>query len=390
MRSLFLSPSLSQRLGGIFEIQVGLAKALLRCGVGVEACGLIDDLWHHASADWDPIEAFVFARKGPASFGYSDGLRQHVTESNCDLLHLHSLWMYPSVLASSWGNRGRKYMVTPNGMLEPWALANSGWKKKIAEHFYERRMLNGAACLQANTVKELEDLRAYGLRNPICVIPNGVNLPTFQSTNTQKQRVLLFLGRLHPKKGLINTVRAWANVRKRADWQLVIAGWDQDGHEADLKQLATDLSVPWIDLRDTSGSLASPKSPLVFTGPVFAVAKQKLLRQSSAMILPSFSEGLPMSVLEAWSYRLPVLMTEHCNLPEGFEKNAAFKISTDSKSLEQGLHLLINCLHSDLSLMGSNGRVLVEKRYTWDRVAAEMSDVYRWILGGGSKPNSLG
>jgi poly(glycerol-phosphate) alpha-glucosyltransferase len=95
-----------------------------------------------------------------------------------DICHLQTLWMYPSVALLNWHKKFKKpYLVTPNGMLEPWALANSGWKKRLAGFFYEKRMLTSAACLQANTLKEADDFRAYGLRNRIEIIPNGVDLP---------------------------------------------------------------------------------------------------------------------------------------------------------------------------------------------------------------------
>ena len=135
---------------------------------------------------------------------------------------------------------------------------------------------------------------------------------------------------------------------------------------------------------------------VIFTGPAFGEEKDRLLRQASAFILPSFSEGLPMSVLEAWSYGLPVLMTDHCNLPAGFAANAALRIGTDAESIAEGLRELFALPTTDhgqrttsLISIGRNGRALVERQFTWPQVAAQMKEVYEWLLGGGPKPGCV-
>ena len=117
--------------------------------------------------------------------------------------------------------------------------------------------------------------------------------------------------------------------------------------------------------------------------------KQELLRSADAFILPSLSEGLPMSVLEAWSYRLPVVMTPECNLSEGFATNAAIRIETAVESIAEGLETLFSMSESDLHAMGAKGRALVEERFTWQTIAAQMREVYDWMLGGGTPPGSL-
>jgi len=405
VKSLHLSASLSRAAGGIFEIELALAKNLQILGIDVSAYGLFDDYWPVDAQRWESVSAKVFATKGPRAIGYAPELLGEMIKSNADCIHLHYMWMYPSIAVSKWAKCiVRPYIVTPNGMLEPWALHNSRWKKKVAGIFYENRMLKGAACLQANTQKELHDFRAYGLKNPICIIPNGVAMPDAGlETEIQKQetKILLFLGRIHPKKGLVNALRAWSSHLKSSiqsseshGWQFVIAGWDQGGHEAELKNLATELGIRWADVRDLREKSHNFKFQLsefqlLFVGPAFGEAKDQLLRRASAFILPSFSEGLPMSILEAWSYGLPVLMTDHCNLPEGFAADAALRIGTDTESIAQGMTDLIRSPISNLLSLGHNGRNLVERQFTWDQVAAQMKEVYEWMLGGGEAPDCV-
>jgi poly(glycerol-phosphate) alpha-glucosyltransferase len=285
-------------------------------------------------------------------------------------------------------------------MLEPWTLSRSKWIKRAAALCYENRMLRSAASLQANTEKEAADFRAYGLRNPICLIPNGVALPEVSSSEPLRQRsggprVLLFLGRLHPKKGLVNALRAWAEVMGeeargtgREAWQFVIAGWDQGGHGDELKALCRELGLDYSDNPSGNSDSASP-APVIFNGPAFGKEKDALMRKAEAFILPSFSEGLPMAVLEAWAYGIPVLMTDHCNLPEGFTAGAAIRIGTEVPGIAGGLRELFQGSPGDLEAMGGAGRTLVEEQFTWPKVAAQMKEVYEWMLGGGTRPGCL-
>jgi poly(glycerol-phosphate) alpha-glucosyltransferase len=419
MKVAQLAFSLSSRAGGIFEIQVGLSLALKTMGVDMVALGLQDDLTQRDAFRWGDIPTMCIPVYGPRFFGYAKGFDSALENSTPDICHLHTLWMYPGIAMKNWSRRhNRPYMVTPNGMLEPWALANSGWKKKLAGFFYEKAILQGAACLQANTMKEADDFRAYGLEQRVEVVPNGVDLPEMgnaESRNAGKvkegKKRLLFLGRIHPKKGLVGALRAWAElrnspsaIRDSAEWQFVIAGWDQGGHEAELKALSGELGLKVFsfqssvlsglddDLKLNSYKLKTPSpeaedADVLFFGPAFGEEKDALLRSADAFVLPSFSEGLPMSVLEAWSYGLPVVMTPECNLPEGFAKQAALEIRSGEGgfqgsdfSFQQGLRSLLEMSDRERAAMGMMGRRLVEDRFTWPKVAEQMKEVYESLL----------
>jgi poly(glycerol-phosphate) alpha-glucosyltransferase len=220
-------------------------------------------------------------------------------------------------------------------------------------------------------------------------------------------KTLLFLGRLHPKKGLVNALRAWASARKRSggaalEWRFVIAGWDQGGHEAELIQLCGELGLKSalsderrrsgrqkLTVENSCGEGECLDTEVLFHGPAFGQEKEDLLRSADAFILPSLSEGLPMSVLEAWSYGLPVLMTPQCNLAEGFSIDAGIRIETRIEDIGSGLEALFLMSDGDRKGMGERGRELVRERFTWRRVAAEMKSVYEWVLGGGPPPECI-
>jgi poly(glycerol-phosphate) alpha-glucosyltransferase len=375
---LILTSSLSRASGGLFDAVRGLAFALAKSRRYLPfAAGLRDSHTDLDQSLWGDIETKAFDVLGPRAFGYSPGLRNCLTDKNPDILHVHGLWMYPSVVATAWSGNQKPYIVSPHGMLDPWALNNSRWKKRISALLYENRHLRGACCIHALNHAEAESVRAYGLKNPICIIPNGVELPPLTGQRTsQSTHTLLYLGRLHPKKGLPKLLEAWSLVQKEANnsrWRLVIAGWDQNGHQRDLEKLAAMLNIG---------------SSISFVGPMFGEAKAASFSGASAFILPSLSEGLPMTVLEAWSWGLPVLMTPKCNLPEGEANGAAIMMEADADSISAALLRLLRMNDHKRGEMGMNGRHLVEKRFQWPRIAQQMADVYDWVLGG-SRPYTM-
>jgi poly(glycerol-phosphate) alpha-glucosyltransferase len=296
-------------------------------------------------------------------------------------------------------------------MLDSWAVNNSRWRKCIASFCYEAAHLRDASCIRALCEAEAVAIRRYGVKNPIAIIPNGVDVPgetgpqdhgTTRPQTTEKglqdhrpqdnrlsttgRKTLLFLGRIHPKKGLVNLLKAWKQARAE-DWVLAIAGWDDGGHLAQLKQLCDELNLRWEERR--SSSLSSLPSSVAFLGPRFNAAKSSCFRECDAFILPSFSEGLPMAVLEAWSYGKPVLMTEYCHLPEGFTAGAAIKISTDVHELAHALNELVRISGADLSAMGNRGRDLVKTRFNWQNIGTQMRNVCDWVAAGGPRPECV-
>jgi poly(glycerol-phosphate) alpha-glucosyltransferase len=272
-------------------------------------------------------------------------------------------------------------------MLERWALQNAKWKKQIAALLYENTHLRDAACLRALCEAEAQSIRAYGMRNPVCIIPNGVDLPdlvegsAFKAGNSvlqkfvQGRKTLLYLGRLHPKKNVASLICAWKQMLDSRpsiakSWMLAIAGWGGSGYEQKLKDLA---AVPSI----------------VFVGAQFGAEKEACYRACDAFILPSFSEGLPMAVLEAWAYAKPVLMTAECNLPEGFAAGAALQIGTRPEEIAAGLKQLIEMSDDDRRAMGARGRTLAVTKFSWPHIGEEMRSVFEWVLGGGPTPQTV-
>jgi poly(glycerol-phosphate) alpha-glucosyltransferase len=380
--------SLSRDAGGLFESVRSLGKNLAELGAEVRAYGLHDNHWEEDAKKWHPVSAEAFLYRGPRAMAYSPAMDIALDAANSDLLHLHGLWQYPSVATRrQWKLKKTPYLISPRGMLDKWALANSRWKKRLAAWLFENAVMRDAACLHALCQAEADAIRAYGLQQRIEVVPNGVELPerlTKEDTgSTEGKKRLLFLGRIHPKKGLVGLLKAWVEIQKpnsgiknSRDWQLVIAGWDQGGHEGELKALCAKLD---LKVSNAEGIGAD----VIFMGPAFGGQKKELLRSAAAFVLPSFSEGLPMSVLESWAYGLPVVMTPECNLPEGFASGAALEIQNEGMKDAKwdGLKVLLDMSDFDRIEMGRRGRRLVEEKFTWSKAAAQMKQLYEEILG---------
>jgi poly(glycerol-phosphate) alpha-glucosyltransferase len=189
------------------------------------------------------------------------------------------------------------------------------------------------------------------------------------------RRTLLFLGRLHPKKGIRELLIAWARIAKDSpgiarSWRLAIVGWDDAGL---LEQL-----------RATTKELGLGEDSVVFPGALFGEDKAAALWNADAFVLPSYSEGLPMAVLEAWAHGLPVFMTRECNLPEGFDAGAAIEIRTDPAELAAVLARALP--RPDLAEVGRRGRELVRSQFSWPAIVSELRTVYDWLARGGRPP----
>jgi glycosyltransferase involved in cell wall biosynthesis len=379
MKVGFLVSSVSREAGGVFQSVRGLGKAVVSINASVRVFGIRDEQSSVDLQEWQPLSVETF-RPRPRAWGYSNQLVPAMLNADLDVLSVHGLWKYCSVGSQRWHKRtSRPYVVHPHGMLDAWALRNAGWKKRIAAALYENQHLCGAACLLALSEAEARSIRAYGLRNPVCVIPNGIDLPDLSEGNGKSQsesrRTLLYFGRLHRKKNLANLIRAWNKTfnsqgQTSDSWVLAIAGWDQGGYESELKQIAAGASI-------------------VFLGPRFGAEKSEFYRTCHAFILPSLSEGLPMTVLEAWAYGKPVLMTPECNLPQGFSAEAALRIGRSPEEIAAGLRNLIKMSDDDRTAMGARGRDLVAKNFSWPRIGEQMRAVYEWVLGGRAPPQTI-
>jgi glycosyltransferase involved in cell wall biosynthesis len=377
-----LTTSLSSEAGGLFESVRFPANLMHQRGHSVSVYGVIDPGLTEGRSAWKVSQIHAFPTLGPKRFAYAPALTGELRKHPYDALHLHGLWNHSSVAALNWNRKNKGALViSPHGMLDPWALRNSRIKKQVAKWAFEEANLRSAAIMRALCWAEADAIEALNLGVPIAVIPNGILLPPDDFVPSQPastaRKNLLFLGRIHPKKGIAELIDAWAiSVAKsptiRDDWNLQIAGWDDGDHLQHLARRAQEKGLTNVE----------------FTGPMFGSAKQDAYANCSAFILPSFSEGMPMTVLEAWSHRKPVLMTHECNIPEGFIAGGAYRIENDPEALAAALVYHLD-QSSALAETGERGRKLVEERFTWDRIVDQHIGLFAWLAGRGPRPHHI-
>ena len=376
MRIAIVTGSLSRSAGGLFNSVRRSAQEFQKLGHEVSVFGVADQFAEEDLSAWHPIKVFAGKRIGPKILNYSSETTQHFKAGKFDIVHQHGIWQAPSWQTIGWRQENQgPTMISPRGMLDAWAIKNSALKKRLIAGLFENKNLRNTNCLHALNPQELNSFRQYDLTNPVAVIPNGIDVPDTLTRDhnarpywwREDKKHLLFIGRLHPKKGLTELLHAWQLLRESESlvsqsWKLIIGGWDDGGHLTTLTTLAQELGL---------------EDQIEFIGPVYGTEKHNALCFSDAFVLPSLSEGLPMSILEAWAYQLPVLMTQECNLPEGFNKQAATEISVQPELMAKVFN---DTLRSDLlDTMKQNCRPLVDQCFSWSSVARRHLEVYDWM-----------
>jgi glycosyltransferase involved in cell wall biosynthesis len=261
-------------------------------------------------------------------------------------------------------------------MLDPWALKRSAWKKRMVRFWFEDAHLRGAACLRATSALEASHFRTFGLRNPIAIVANGIDLPTLRLKPAKPgpHRRVLFLSRIHPKKGIDLLLRCWSSLeRSHDDWELIIAGPDEGGHAADMKMLAEELFLKRVR----------------WAGPVYGDEKSALYRAADLFVLPTHAENFGLVVGEALAHEVPVITTTGAPWDELEANGCGWWIELSERVLASALDEAMRLSDETRREMGARGRAWVEQAFAWPAIARQMAEVYEWVAGGGAPPATV-
>ena len=311
---------------------------------------------------------------------FKEGLESAVSSGKIDLVHDFGLWLPANhAVVSACENLEVPLVCSPSGMLAPWALRHKAWKKRLAWWLYQRRDLSRVAILVATAAQEVQDVRGRVPGKSIALIPNGVELPPengkpeIGNRKSENVRTLLFLGRIHPVKGLKNLVAAWNLVRPEG-WNCIVAGPDQAGHQKELETLLRSYNL---------------EKQFHFPGLVDDGQKMDLLKRSDVFVLPSFTENFGMVVAEALSAGVPVIATKGAPWAELGTHRCGWWIDIGVEPLAAALHEATSLTDPERQAMGQRGRRLVLEKYSWPQVASEMLGVYEWVAGKGPRPSCV-
>ncbi len=386
MRILHIVPSIQRSTGGPAVSVTRLASEQARLGHEVTVASLkypgLGAMVEAPGVRMATVSGGVAAVRGR---GWSLKFRRVVREEaeRADVVHNHGLWMWPGAYAREGAvAAGRPLVISPRGMLEPWSLRRSRLRKAVAWRLFEEKNLRSAALFHATAESEAVSIRRKCVRGGarIAVVANGVDLPDLAHRPTPQgleekfpqlagRRRVVFMSRLHPKKGIDVLLQAWrSRMEVTANhFVLVLAGPDLTGYRREVERML-------------DGMLDS----VVLTGEVQGETKEALLANADVFVLPSHSENFGLVVAEALAWGRPVIATTGAPWAEVREAGAGWWVNPDAESLGAALDEAMAMSDGERDAMGARGRQLVEERYGWEAAAMAMMREYGGIVGGNS------
>jgi glycosyltransferase involved in cell wall biosynthesis len=335
-----------------------------------------------ATLDWGLIASpFPFLKTfplgyGPSRLGRSPSMRRWLVSAakngTVDLIHNHSLWMMPNVYSCCVSRRRNlPLVVSPRGTLSERAFSSGSMAKLVFWPMVQHPALRATTCFHATAHSEYEDIRRMGFRQPVAVIPNGIDIRPPKQSNNSEKRTLLFLGRIHPIKGVDMLLEAWRIVSPRfQEWKLRIVGPDNGGYLARMQNLAAEFKLARVE----------------FSGPLYGKVKLKSYQDAELFVLPTHSENFGMSVVEALAAGTPVIVSKGAPWEGLVSEGAGWWIDI-------GLDPLVACLETALAsprealhAKGKKGRDWMQRDFSWAEIARKTRETYQWILHGGDIP----
>lgn len=324
------------------------------------------------------LKTFRFGA-GPRRLGRSPAMRRWLfseAEANrITLLHTHNLWMMPNVYPSEVAKKHNlPLVISPRGTFSDYAFGSGSIVKRVFWPLVQGPALAVATCFHATAATELADIRRHGFRQPIAVIPNGVDIYPYDRPLRCEQRTLLYVGRLHQEKGLRLLLHAWQAIFERfPDWQLRIVGPDIGGHLSELTLLAASLRLRRV----------------AFDGPLYGADKHKAYSAADAFILASPSENFGVAVAEALASGTPAIVTSGAPWEGLIREDAGWWVDHSVDAVAGALEQALDCSPDDLARRGQCGRDWMVREFSWALVGKKMGACYDWIINGGAPPCSV-
>lgn len=381
MRILHVVSSINKAGGGVSEVVPRLAMEQCRLGNEVTLATIVSEMSESTKA---AIAAGVkYEGKShvtcltPDALGFSFEFRRTLLPlvQMSDIIHLHGLWLYPLWCAGWLAQKLHKpYLMMPHGSLSPASLKKSYWKKMIVGRLIERPLLKRSNAIVATSQSEENAIRAYGLSNPVHIMPIGLDCePIDQGRRNDLllksigcdpgKKHLLYFSRISPMKGLDLLAEAW-NDLKDDRWQLIIVGPDDRGYTGEVRRLYEKHIL---------------KGSVVMHGPIYGMDKYDILKSVDAFVLPSRSENWSIAVAEALAAQLPVLCAKGAPWQCINEIGAGFWVDVNVEGVLDGLRRIFGMNDSQRCAMGANGRKWVEDNLRWNVIAENIIGFYKQI-----------
>ena len=311
---------------------------------------------------------------GPKALGISRGMKKWLVlqgkRKKLALIHNHGMWQFNSLYAGVVAKKFNiGYVVSPRGAFSDYAMSSGSRFKNIFWKIFQKPSFQTVNVFHATSRDEYHAIRRLGFTQPVAIIPNGVDIPAPVTRQSSPDRTIIFLGRIHPIKGLDMLLLAWAALQDSFPrWKIRIVGSDAGyyndvGYLDKIKAMALELNLSRIE----------------FSGALYGADKWAAYSSASLFVLSSYSENFGMSVAESLASGLPAVVTKGAPWAGLDSENAGRWVDTDVDSLITGMKELMELDHDVLRNMGNNGRQWMIREFSWKNVSKSMSNVYQWI-----------
>jgi len=385
MRVIHVISGLDPEAGGTAAAAAGLAAAQAAAGLDVSMLATWTTPGALAAGEALKGKGITVRQVGPAKAPLSrhPELAAATAEavSGADVVHIHALWEEVQHQAARAARRlGRPYVITPHGMLDPWSLSRGRWKKRLYLAWRLRRDLNRAAAIHYTAAAERDLAAPVGIRTRAVVEPNGVDLEefrelpargTFRSRYPQigQRPMVLFLSRIHPKKGLDVLVPAFARCGCD-EAALVIAGPDSDGYAETVRRSVSENAL---------------EARVVFTGMLRGADRVAALADADLFVLPSYQENFGIAVVESLAAGTPVVISDQVNIHAEISAagvGGVVPVSADALARELNRWLKDGALRNRFA---EKAPAFVRERYGWREIAGRWVMHYQEIVGGAAR-----
>lgn len=400
MKVLHVQETLSPRYGGPATVLPRLAKAQADAGhkVVVATTNADHPSGTYHDPGWDTLAdgavRVFYATAGLAPLQVSASLARYLRRAipEFDVVHVHGLYRFPTTLAAYLSRRhGVPYVIRPHGSLDPYLYARSTSGQLRLKRIYERWLdlpnLNAASAIHYTAEEERERASFLNLRSPSFVIPNGLaweGYETLPDRGEMRARwgvgdapLILFLGRLHSKKGLDLLVPAFDMVRRhKPNAQLVIAGPENDSYGQTVRNLVSERGLG---------------SAVHFVGPLYGADVVQAYVDADVFALPSYTENFGMTVVEAMACALPVVISDQVNIhSEVAGARAGLVTRCDAEEVSAALLTVLAAENDRRQVMGGTGRRLVQERYSWPAIVDALSEEYAALIARARRGATIG
>lgn len=378
MKVIQVIPSIQAESAGPSYSVPALANGISLNNVDVEL-HFLDNVPNHLKNS--PYKVVNYPRCDFLNLGYSPEMYKGLRKAcqTADIIHNNSIWMLPN-LYSSWARKGTncKQIEQPRGTLSMWAMNHSKWKKKIFWWLWQKKALQRADMFVATAESEYEDIRRLGFKQPVAILPNGIDLPDENEIlryKDNRRRRMFFLSRIHPKKNLEILIQCWSRLEDEfPEWDLSIVGPDTNNPYADeMKSLVLKLGCKRVR----------------FEGELKGMQKLRFVAESECMVLPTHSENFGMVIAEALSAGTAAICSFGAPW-EGLNKEkCGWWIPTTELAFYDTMKSVMSMTREQLDEFGQRGRDWMARDFSWEGIGAKMKEAYAWLLGQGDKPDCV-